>query len=83
MTACMAVVARTTSPITRMAGEPMAPFKAFSHAMQENKLFEAIIAVMGFAFVMKLTLCDQHLIQALIKPLRKAGAGFSWAAAGR
>ncbi len=55
------------------AGQPMAPFKAFSHAMQENKLFEAIIAVMGFAFVMKLTLCDQHLIQALIKPLRKAG----------
>ncbi|SDH56227.1 C4-dicarboxylate transporter DcuC [Propionivibrio dicarboxylicus] len=55
------------------AGEPMAPFKAFSHAMQENKLFEAIIAVMGFAMVMKLTQCDQHLIQSLVKPLRKAG----------
>ena len=56
-----------------VAGEPMAPFKAFSHAMQENKLFEAIISVMGFAFVMKLTQCDQHLIQSLAKPLRKAG----------
>jgi len=55
------------------AGDPMAPFKAFSHAMQENKLFEAIVSVMGFAFIMKLTLCDQHLIQSLAKPLRKAG----------
>lgn len=55
------------------AGDPIAPLKAFSHALQENKLFEAIIAVMGFAMVMKLTMCDQHLIQLLIKPLRKAG----------
>ena len=55
------------------AGDPMAPFKAFSHAMQENKLFEAIISVMGFAMVMKLTECDQHLIQSLVRPLRKAG----------
>lgn len=55
------------------AGDPMAPFKAFSHAMQENKLFEAIVSVMGFAMVMKLTECDQHLIQALVRPLRKAG----------
>ena len=56
-----------------LAGDPMAPFKAFSHAMQENKLFEAIISVMGFAFVMKATQCDQHLIQSLVRPLRKAG----------
>lgn len=56
-----------------LAGEPMAPFKAFSHAMQENKLFEAIISVMGFAFVMKATQCDQHLILSLVRPLRKAG----------
>lgn len=55
------------------AGDPMAAFKAFSHAMQENKLFEAIVAVMGFAMVMKVTQCDQHLIQSLIRPLRKAG----------
>ena len=55
------------------AGSPMAPFKAFSHAMEENRLFEAIVAVMGFAMVMKLTMCDQHLIRALIKPLHKAG----------
>jgi len=55
------------------AGQPMAPFKAFSHAMQENKLFESIISVMGFAMVMKVTQCDQHLIQFLVRGLRKAG----------
>ena len=55
------------------AGEPMAPFKAFSHALQESRVFEAIVSVMGFAFVMKATECDQHLIQALVKPLRNVG----------
>jgi len=56
-----------------MAGDFMGPLKAFSHAMLESKLFEAIISVMGFAFVMKLTECDKHLINLLIKPLKKAG----------
>ncbi|WP_346354053.1 C4-dicarboxylate transporter DcuC [Azotosporobacter soli] len=56
-----------------LAGDLLAPFKAFSHAMLESKLFEAIIAVMGFAMVMKITQCDKHLISLLIKPLRKAG----------
>jgi len=56
-----------------MGGDVMGPFKAFSHAMLESKLFEAIISVMGFAFVMRLTECDKHLINLLIKPLKKAG----------
>jgi DcuC family C4-dicarboxylate transporter len=56
-----------------IAGEPMAPLKAFSSAMLETKLFEAIISVMGFAMVMKVTECDKHLINALIRPLKKAG----------
>jgi len=57
-----------------IAGEPMAPLKAFSHAMLESKLFESIISVMGFAMVMKLTECDRHLINLLIRPLKKAGS---------
>ena len=56
-----------------MGGDFMGPLKAFSHAMLENKLFESIISVMGFAMVMKLTECDRHLINLLIKPLKKAG----------
>ena len=56
-----------------IAGDFMGPFKAFSHAMLESKLFESIISVMGFAMVMKVTECDKHLINLLIKPLKKAG----------
>ena len=56
-----------------MAGDFMGPFKAFSHAMLETKLFESIVSVMGFAMVMKVTECDKHLINLLIKPLKKAG----------
>lgn len=51
----------------------MAPFHSFSKALQESALLEAIVSVMGFAMVMKLTECDKHLINLIIKPLRKAG----------
>lgn len=56
-----------------IAGEPMGAFKAFSKAMQEYKLFEPIITVMGFSVVMKVTECDKHLIHLLAKGLQKAG----------
>lgn len=56
-----------------IAGEPLAAFKGFSHAMQESKIFEAIISVMGFAMVLKVTECDKHLVNLLAKGLRKAG----------
>ncbi|TCL39839.1 DcuC family C4-dicarboxylate transporter [Anaerospora hongkongensis] len=56
-----------------IAGDPMAAFKAFSHAMQESKIFEPIIAVMGFAMVLKVTECDKHLVHFLARYLKKAG----------
>lgn len=56
-----------------IAGQPMAAFKAFSHAMQESRIFEPIIAVMGFAMVLKVTECDRHLVLLLARYLRKAG----------
>lgn len=56
-----------------IAGQPMEAFKAFSHAMLETKLFEAIISVMGFAMVMKVTECDKHLIHFLAKGLKRVG----------
>lgn len=59
--------------MTIIAGQPMEAFKAFSHAMLENKLFESIISVMGFAMVMKLTGCDKHLIHFLARGLRRVG----------
>ena len=56
-----------------IAGDPMVGFNAFSHAMQENRLFESIISVMGFAMVLKATECDKHLIQWLAKGLKRVG----------
>lgn len=60
--------------LASIGGAPINAFKAFSHAMLETKLFESIIAVMGFALVMKYTECDKHLINLLVKPLKKAGS---------
>lgn len=56
-----------------LAGDPLAAFKGFTHAMQESKTFEAIVSVMGFAFVLKATECDRHLIHLMVKSLKKAG----------
>jgi len=56
-----------------LAGQPMAAFTGFSSAMLESKVFESIIAVMGFALVIKLTECDQHLIYLMVKALKRAG----------
>ena len=56
-----------------MSGNPLEAFKGFSHAMTNSNIFEAIIAVMGFAMVLKVTECDKHLIHLLVKALKKAG----------
>lgn len=56
-----------------ISGDPMAAFKAFSHAMYEAKIFEPIIAVMGFAMVLKVTECDKHLVHFLVRYLKQAG----------
>jgi C4-dicarboxylate transporter len=56
-----------------VAGDPMVAFKAFSKAMTNSKLIEPIIASMGFAFVLKVTKCDQHLVNLLAGGLKKVG----------
>lgn len=57
-----------------ISGNPLAAFKAFSHAMHESKIFEPIISVMGFAMVLKITECDKHLVHFLARHLRNTGA---------
>jgi DcuC family C4-dicarboxylate transporter len=59
--------------LSLLALNPLAPLKAFSDAMKESKVFEPIVAVMGFSMVMKVTGCDRHLIMLLSRPLRRAG----------
>ncbi len=55
-----------------LSGNPLAAFDAFAKAMVTSGLIQAICSVMGFAFVMKYTGCDKHLINLLASVLVKA-----------
>ena len=48
-----------------LSGKPMEAVTAFSAAMVNSGLVPVICTVMGFAFVMKLTKCDAHLVHLL------------------
>lgn len=57
-----------------MAGialEPLAVLDGFAKRMTTGSLIQAICSVMGFAFVMKVTKCDQHLIHLVARGLSK------------
>ncbi|SEA71342.1 C4-dicarboxylate transporter, DcuC family [Desulfuromusa kysingii] len=57
-----------------MAGialEPLSVLDAFAKRMTTGSLIQAICSVMGFAFVMNATKCDQHLIHLVAKGLSK------------
>lgn len=56
-----------------LAWEPMSAFAEFSKYMTNGGLIMAICSSMGFAYVMKYTTCDVHLVKALSKPLAKLG----------
>lgn len=53
------------------AGKPMAAFDAFTARMSTAGLIEAILSVMGFAFVMKYTKCDLHLVRLVAGGLKR------------
>lgn len=55
--------------------KPFDAFNAFSHAMKNAKVIEPIVASMGFAYVLKITECDKHLVYALSKILKYANGG--------
>ena len=52
-----------------VAGKPWFAIMEFESAMVNKSLVPIICSVMGFAYVLKLTQCDQHLVHALTKPL--------------
>ena len=56
-----------------LAGNPLAAFDAFIKSMTNGGLIQSILSVMGFAMVMKATKCNEHLVYALAKVLKKAG----------
>lgn len=56
-----------------ISGNIMVAFDAFSTSMKNANLIEPIIAAMGFAMVLQITKCDQHLIYLLAKSLKNLG----------
>ena len=57
--------------MSALAGKPVEAINAFSAAMVNSGLVPVICTVMGFAFVMKLTKCDAHLVHLLAGMLGK------------
>jgi len=51
--------------------KPMAAFDAFFKTAAHSTLVPVICSVMGFAYVAKLTKCDEHLVRMLTEPLKK------------
>lgn len=56
-----------------IALQPMLALDAFASRMTSGGLIQAICSVMGFAFVMKYTRCDMHLVKALTGLLKRGG----------
>lgn len=56
-----------------IALNPMAAMEGFSKAMKNGTVIEPIVASLGFAYVMKATKCDAHLVHLMIGPLRRFG----------
>ena len=54
-----------------LAGAPMVALDSFASRMTTGGLITAICSVMGFAFVMKVTKCDQHLVNLVVGFLTK------------
>jgi len=55
-----------------MAGDLRPVVRKFLATFSDEKFVIPICSAMGFAYVLKLTLCDRHLVHLLTKPLRKA-----------
>ena len=57
-----------------IGGLPGDVMKAFTKAMVNNSLVPTICTVMGFSYVMRLTTCDQHLVQSISGLLKRGRA---------
>ena len=54
-----------------IAGNPMASLDAFAKSMTNAGLITSVCSCMGFAWCMKYTGCDKHLVVAIGKVLKK------------
>ncbi len=56
-----------------IAFKPLMALDAFVKSMTTAGLIQNICSAMGFAYVMKLTKCDAHLVKLLLKPVKNFG----------
>lgn len=56
-----------------IAGKPMGALDAFAKSMTNAGLITSVCSCMGFAWCMKYTGCDKHLVVAIGKVLKKLG----------
>lgn len=56
------------------AGQPARFVASFVKEMANERTIVPIGSAMGFAYALKLTGCDRHLVHLLLRPLRRAGA---------
>jgi DcuC family C4-dicarboxylate transporter len=55
-----------------LAGDPAAVVREFLATFSNEKFVVPICTSMGFAYVLKHTGCDRHLVRALVGPIRRA-----------
>jgi DcuC family C4-dicarboxylate transporter len=56
--------------LASLAGEPMAVVRMFLATLTNERFVVPICSAMGFAYVLRLTACDQHLVHLLVRPLQ-------------
>jgi DcuC family C4-dicarboxylate transporter len=54
-----------------LAGDPMAIVRTFLATFANEKFVVPICTAMGFAYVLRYTQCDQHLVHLLVRPLTR------------
>lgn len=57
-----------------VAGQPDTIIRKFLTTLTDEQFVVPICTAMGFAYVLKQTACDQHLVHLLVRPLERARA---------
>ncbi|HYT93973.1 MAG TPA: C4-dicarboxylate transporter DcuC [Gemmataceae bacterium] len=57
--------------LATIAGNPMAVVRTFLATFSNERFVVPICTAMGFAFVLRYTGCDQHLVHLLMKPVQR------------
>jgi DcuC family C4-dicarboxylate transporter len=57
-----------------LAGKPMVIVQTFLATLADEKFVVPICCAMGFAYVLRHTQCDRHLVHLLVDPLRRVRA---------